>query len=98
MLRHAICNEVYDKWDFAQACASIRKAGYTGIEIAHFTLAPTSKRESDVSATESSSPAWAWSGVRTGQYSCSQWLRGASGLVDSILSGSNSHSHHKAKP
>lgn len=41
MLRHAICNEVYDKWDFAQACASIRKAGYTGIEIAHFTLAPS---------------------------------------------------------
>jgi D-psicose/D-tagatose/L-ribulose 3-epimerase len=39
MFRHAICNEVYDKWDFAQACASIRKAGYTGIEIAHFTLA-----------------------------------------------------------
>jgi D-psicose/D-tagatose/L-ribulose 3-epimerase len=41
MLRHAICNEVYEKWDFAQACASIRKAGYTGIEIAHFTLAPS---------------------------------------------------------
>lgn len=36
--RHSICNEVYDKWDFATACASIKKAGYEGIEIAPFTL------------------------------------------------------------
>ena len=38
--RHAICNEVYKGWDFRQACQSIRKAGYTGIEIAPFTLGP----------------------------------------------------------
>lgn len=37
--RHAICNEVYKGWDFRAACQSIRKAGYTGIEIAPFTLA-----------------------------------------------------------
>jgi len=37
--RHAICNEVYKGWDFRKACQSIRKAGYTGIEIAPFTLA-----------------------------------------------------------
>jgi D-psicose/D-tagatose/L-ribulose 3-epimerase len=37
--RHAICNEVYKGWDFRTACQSIRKAGYTGIEIAPFTLA-----------------------------------------------------------
>ena len=37
--RHAICNEVYKGWDFRNACQSIRKAGYTGIEIAPFTLA-----------------------------------------------------------
>ena len=37
--RHAICNEVYKDWDFRAACQSIRKAGYTGIEIAPFTLA-----------------------------------------------------------
>ena len=37
--RHAICNEIYKDWDFAQACRSIRDIGYTGIEIAPFTLA-----------------------------------------------------------
>ena len=37
--RHAICNEVYKGWDFREACQSIRRAGYTGIEIAPFTLA-----------------------------------------------------------
>ncbi len=38
--RHSMCNEAYEKWDFADACKSIRAAGYTGIEIAPFTLAP----------------------------------------------------------
>jgi D-psicose/D-tagatose/L-ribulose 3-epimerase len=37
--RHAICNEAFDKWDFRDACKTMRKAGYTGIEIAPFTLA-----------------------------------------------------------
>jgi len=37
--RHAICNEVYDGWSFEKACASARRIGYTGIEIAPFTLA-----------------------------------------------------------
>jgi sugar phosphate isomerase/epimerase len=37
--RHSICNEVFQGWDFAESCRSIRAAGYQGIEIAPFTLA-----------------------------------------------------------
>ncbi len=37
--RHSTCNEAFEKWAFADACKAIRKAGYTGIEIAPFTLA-----------------------------------------------------------
>jgi sugar phosphate isomerase/epimerase len=48
--RHATCNEAFKDHDFRTACQAIRKAGYTGIEIAPFTLAedpatiPHSKR------------------------------------------------------
>ena len=45
--RHAICNEAFDKWAFADACKAIRRIGYSGIEIAPFTLAP---RITDVTA------------------------------------------------
>jgi D-psicose/D-tagatose/L-ribulose 3-epimerase len=38
-LRHAICNEVFENWTFADTCHAIRQAGYRGIEIAPFTLA-----------------------------------------------------------
>lgn len=38
--RQAICNEIYGQTEFAEACCSIRDIGYTGIEIAPFTLAP----------------------------------------------------------
>jgi D-psicose/D-tagatose/L-ribulose 3-epimerase len=37
--KQAICNEVYQDWAFHDACKSIREIGYTGIEIAPFTLA-----------------------------------------------------------
>jgi sugar phosphate isomerase/epimerase len=48
--RHAICNEAFEHYDFREACRLIRSIGYTGIEIAPFTLAadpldiPASKR------------------------------------------------------
>ena len=39
--RHSTCNEAFEKWPFANACRAIRRIGYTGIEIAPFTLART---------------------------------------------------------
>jgi|SRR5271157_262011 len=37
--RHSMCNEAFEKRPFADACKAIRQAGYSGIEIAPFTLA-----------------------------------------------------------
>lgn len=37
--RHATCNEAFKDRDFRESCRTIRQAGYTGIEIAPFTLA-----------------------------------------------------------
>jgi D-psicose/D-tagatose/L-ribulose 3-epimerase len=37
--RHAMCNEAFQGWDFAEACRAIKRAGYDAIEIAPFTLA-----------------------------------------------------------
>ncbi len=39
VFKHAICNEVYEQWPLEKVCASIRRIGYAGIEIAPFTLA-----------------------------------------------------------
>jgi sugar phosphate isomerase/epimerase len=47
--RHSMCNEAFEGWPFAQACQAIRKAGYTGIEIAPFTLA---EKPADITAAE----------------------------------------------
>jgi len=51
VFRQSTCNEAFDKWPFADACRAIRKAGYTGIEIAPFTLA---EDPADVTASQRS--------------------------------------------
>jgi len=35
-----MCNEAFEKTPFAEQCRTLKKAGYEGIEIAPFTLAP----------------------------------------------------------
>jgi len=46
-MKYAICNETFEGWEHARVCARIAELGYTGLEIAPFTLAP---RITDVSA------------------------------------------------
>lgn len=38
--RYAICNETYQDWPHERFCESVAATGYTGLEIAPFTLAP----------------------------------------------------------
>jgi sugar phosphate isomerase/epimerase len=47
-VKYAICNETFEGWDHARVCARVAELGYTGLELAPFTLAP---RITDVTAT-----------------------------------------------
>ena len=38
-MRYAICNELFEGWDFARTCDFVARTGYQGIEIAPFTVA-----------------------------------------------------------
>lgn len=40
-MKLGICNELFEGWDFARICKTVKEIGYDGIEIAPFTLAPT---------------------------------------------------------
>jgi len=46
-MKYAICNETFDGWDHARICELIASLGYTGLEVAPFTLA---SRITDVSS------------------------------------------------
>ncbi len=47
MFKFGICNELFEGWDFAKVCQTVKEIGYSGLEIAPFTLAP---KITDVSA------------------------------------------------
>ena len=40
-MRFAICNELFEGWDFGRVCDFVRQVGYEGLELAPFTLAAT---------------------------------------------------------
>jgi sugar phosphate isomerase/epimerase len=46
MIRLGICNELFEGWEFADVCRTVKSIGYDGLEIAPFTIAP---RITDVS-------------------------------------------------
>jgi sugar phosphate isomerase/epimerase len=55
MIRQGICNELFEDWDFAEVCRTVKRIGYDGLEIAPFTLAPnimqvTSERRRELKA------------------------------------------------
>jgi sugar phosphate isomerase/epimerase len=39
-MRYAICNETFEGWDHERVCRFVAALGYTGLELAPFTLAP----------------------------------------------------------
>src|SRR5581483_10897764 len=39
-MKYAICNETFEGWDHARVCDRVAELGYTGLEVAPFTLAP----------------------------------------------------------
>jgi len=48
-MRYAICNETFESWDHERVCRFVAGAGYTGLEVAPFTIAP---RVTDITSSE----------------------------------------------
>ena len=43
-MKFAICNELFEGWEFDRVCRFVKDAGYDGLEVAPFTLAPLDHR------------------------------------------------------
>ena len=41
-MRFAMCNELFENWNFDRVCRFLKQSGYEGVEVAPFTLAPRS--------------------------------------------------------
>jgi len=39
-MKFAICNELFEGWEFGRVCQYVKSVGYDGLEVAPFTLAP----------------------------------------------------------
>src|SRR5882672_3789430 len=39
-MKYAICNELFQNWPWERVCAFCHEMGYSGIEVAPFTIAP----------------------------------------------------------
>lgn len=50
-MKYAICNETFQDWPFGKAFAYAREVGYTGVEIAPFTLASSATEVSQEQRT-----------------------------------------------
>ncbi len=58
-MRYAICNETFEGWEHARVCDYVAGLGYSGLEVAPFTLAPlitdvSSARRRELRATAES--------------------------------------------
>ena len=51
-MKYAICNETFEGWDHSRICDRIEELGYTGLEVAPFTLAPRITAVSAATRTE----------------------------------------------
>ena len=45
-MRYSICNELFEGWSWERICDFVRELGYTGLEVAPFTLAESRRRRS----------------------------------------------------
>jgi len=84
-MKYAICNETFEKQPFDEAWAVARDLGYTGIEIAPFTLLPDAEvfdvREVSAAKREEVKQQAADAGLEVVGL---HWLRNRKGLISQV--------------